>query len=83
MNLSELILAIGDANVKFQNLDDCAISLDWSIKKGSRITFGTPEVITPGEGTVNLGLLVWLNRQAVADAIAAEAAKPSSQLVEG
>lgn len=71
MKLSELIVACGDENVQFQNLDQCAISLDWSRKAGSRITFGTTETIVPGEGTERLGLVVWLDRKVAADAIAA------------
>lgn len=75
MKLSELILALGDDNVRFQNLDQCAISLDWSRKAGSRITFGTPETIVPGEGTERLGFVLWLDREAVAAAVA-KAARP-------
>lgn len=70
MKLSELIIACGDENVAFQNLDTCAFTLDWSIKKGTRITFGTDQTITPGEGTDKLGLVIWLDRQVAADAIA-------------
>lgn len=65
MKLSSLIAAIGDDNVKFQNLDQSAISLDWSLKTGGRITFGTNEQIIPGEGTKRLGLVLWLDREAV------------------
>lgn len=75
MNLSALILAVGDDNIQFQNLDECAITMDWTRKSGSKITFGTPETITPGEGTAKLGLVVWLDREAVATAIAAHAAQ--------
>lgn len=71
MKLSELILAVGDDKVLFQSLDTSATSLDWSRKAGSRITFRTEEMITPGEGTVRLGLVVWLDREAVAAALGA------------
>jgi len=76
MKISELILAVGDDNVLFQNLDQSAISLDWSRKAGGRITFGTSQPILPGEGTERLGLVLWLDRKAVAAAIA----KPDSQV---
>lgn len=72
MKLSELILAVGDDNVRFQNLDQCAITLDWSIKKGTRITFGTEEMIVPGEGTEKLALILWFDREAVAAALQSE-----------
>lgn len=68
MKMSELILAIGDDNVEFQNLDQCSTSLNM---KGSKthITFGTERRLTP-EGTDKLGLILWLDRKAVADAVA-------------
>jgi hypothetical protein len=70
MKLSELIIATGDENVQFQNLDQCSISLDYSAKKGTQITFGTEQPVNLN-GTEKLGLVVWLDRKAVADAIAA------------
>ena len=72
MKLSELIATIGDDNVMFQNLDNDADRLDWTIKKGGKITFGTHQTIIPGEGTERLGLVVWLDRTAVAAAIKSE-----------
>jgi hypothetical protein len=69
VKLSELIATVGDDNVKFQNLDQSATRLDWSQKSGGRITFGTEEDIIPGEGTKRLGLVLWLDREAVARAI--------------
>jgi hypothetical protein len=70
VTLSELIIACGDENVAFQNLDQCAMTLDWSRKSGTKITFGTDQTITPGEGTDKLGLVVWLDRKVAAKAIA-------------
>lgn len=64
MKLSELILAVGDDNVQFQNLDQCAIDLNYSAKKGSKITFGTEQALTL-DGTQKLGLVVWLDREQV------------------
>lgn len=77
MKLSALIIAVGDDNVQFQNLDQCAKSLDWSRKAGGSITFVTPQTIIPGEGTQRLGLVVWLDREAAAAAIKADAASPA------
>lgn len=71
MKMSELILAIGDDNVEFQNLDHCAESLN--MKGGTtRITFGTRRLLSPTNGTDKLGLVLWLDRKAVADAVAAD-----------
>jgi len=70
MKMSELILAIGDDNVEFQNLDHSATSLNMAGGK-TKITFGTTRPITP-DGTDKLGLVLWLDRKAVADAIAQE-----------
>lgn len=69
MNLSQLILAVGDENVRFQNLDECATDLNYTAKSGTKITFGTSETISLN-GTDKLGLVVWLDRKAVTDAIA-------------
>jgi hypothetical protein len=68
MKLSELILAIGDDKVQLQNLDNCADTLDWSAKKGTKITFGTEIALTP-DGTEKMGLVVWLDRSAVKAAL--------------
>jgi hypothetical protein len=71
MRLSEMIAAIGDDNVKIQNLDEASITLDWDAKKGTRISFGTEIPLRP-DGTERLGLVIWLDREAVRKAIAAE-----------
>lgn len=76
LKMSDLILAIGDENVVFQNLDSCATSLNYTAKSGSKITFGTEEPITPS-GTKRLGLILWLDRDAVAKAVAASKASQS------
>jgi hypothetical protein len=69
MKLSELIATIGDDKVQFQNLDNDAIDLNWSEKKGSRITFGSEMGISLN-GTDKLGLVLWLDREAVKAALA-------------
>lgn len=74
MKLSELILAVGDENVRFQNLDQCMEKMDFHITKGTRIVFGTEEKLTP-EGMQRLGLVVWLPRDAVKTAMAATPAE--------
>lgn len=68
MNLSELIAAVGDANVRFQKIDDCAESMNLT-KEGSRVTFVTPERIGIN-GFDKLGLVVWIDRDAAAKAVA-------------
>jgi hypothetical protein len=69
MTVTELIAAVGgDENIRFQPLDACALSLDWTAKSGSKITFGSDVAITP-EGTVQLGLIVWFDRAAVKAAL--------------
>ena len=68
MKMSDLILAIGDDNVEFQNLDQCADSLN--MRGGTtKITFGTRRGLTP-QGTDKLGLVLWLDRDAVKAALA-------------
>lgn len=69
MKLSELITAIGDDNICLQSIDQCADTLDWSAKKGTRITFHTEIGLHPTKGTDKLGIVVWLDRDAVKKAI--------------
>jgi hypothetical protein len=73
MKMSELIARYGDERVEFQNLDQCAINLDWGKKAGTKITFGTEQPINPN-GTEKLGLVLWLDRKAVAEIVAANKA---------
>jgi hypothetical protein len=73
MKMSELILAIGDDNVRFQNLDHSARDINYDHKKGTVITFLTEETVNL-KGTDRLGLVLWLDRKLVAAAVA-EAAK--------
>ena len=62
MKLSELITAIGDENVQFQNLDHCADKLN--MNGTTTITFGTEQRLNL-QGTEKLGLVVWLDRDRV------------------
>lgn len=70
MKLSQLIATIGDDNVQLQNLDQCAKTLDYHHKRGTTITFGTTMNIYAERGTERLGLVIWLDREAVKDALA-------------
>lgn len=65
MNLSELIAQYGDDKVQFQRLDDCASAMNMN-SNGTKITFVTPERLTP-DGTEKLGLVLWLDRSRVSD----------------
>jgi len=77
MKMSELILAIGDDNVKFQNLDHDAAAIDMT-KKGTKISFYTDAVRAEDflhvTKTHAIGLVLWLPRDKVNAAIAAEKA---------
>ncbi len=44
MKLSELILAVGDDNVKFQNVLQSIMSIDKTKKHGNRVTFYTDAI---------------------------------------
>jgi hypothetical protein len=79
LKLSELILAIGDDNVELQNLDHAADTLDWTAKKGTKITFGTTMAINAG-GTEKMGLVIWLPRDKVEAALAKSKAAPVAGL---
>ena len=74
MKMSELILAVGDDNVAFQNLLNDAQTID-KTKHGTKITFYTDaiqaeELLGAGE-TKKIGLVVWLPRELVNAAVAA------------
>jgi len=64
MKLSELIATIGDENVIFQNLDNDIVRLSTKQNGTSEITFGT-KAATTLNGTAKLGLVIWLDREAV------------------
>jgi len=70
MKMSELIAQYGDDRIKFQNLDDCADSLNMGKKGITKITFGTEQRVDL-KGTEMFGLVLWFDRKAVADIIAA------------
>jgi hypothetical protein len=75
MKMSELILAIGDENVVFQNLLNDAYSID-KTKAGTKITFYTDaiqaEELLGGGQTKKIGLVLWLPRDRVDAAVAEE-----------
>lgn len=75
MKLSDLIRTIGDDKVGIQNLDTCATTLNYNAKSGTKITFGTDQSLTPN-GTEKLGMVIWLDRQAVQAVIDKEKAGP-------
>lgn len=77
MKMSELIAEYGDENIKFQNLDECGIDLKYDHKKGTRVTFGTDTPLTL-EGTKDLGLVIWFDREKVKEII--EFSKKKSNL---
>ena len=74
MKMSELILAVGDENVKFQNLLNAAQSVE-KTKVGTKITFYTDaiqaEEVLFGPAKM-MGLVLWLPKDRVDAAIAAE-----------
>ena len=70
VSMTALLNAIGDDGIGFQNLDHSMIKADWSAKTGTKITFGTDRPITIDGGTDRLGLVLWLDREQVAEAMA-------------
>jgi len=84
MKMSELILAVGDENVVFQNLLNDAHTVD-KTKHGTKVTFYTDQVqaeeLIGGDSasTKKLGLVVWLPRDRVNAAFAAEKSKQAAE----
>ena len=66
MKLSELIAAYGDDHVQFQNLDECADNFNRRKDGITKITFGTVQSFDLN-GTKQLGLVVWMDRDRVAE----------------
>lgn len=64
MKLSELIEKVGDDNVMFQNLDNDTTNMKTRKDGQSEVTFGT-QMSFGVDGTERLGLIVWLDREAV------------------
>ena len=86
MKISELILAVGDDHVVFQNLLNDAQSVD-KTKAGTKITFYTDQVqaeeLMHGGKPKKIGLVVWLPQDRVDAAIAAGKAKVSAPVAGG
>jgi hypothetical protein len=72
MNLAELITAYGGDDVQFQALDTCADRMNMA-NGHTKITFGTGEPLGP-EGTVKMGVVVWMDRDRVEKILAADKA---------
>jgi hypothetical protein len=72
MKLSELIAAVGKGRMTFQILDKCVISLDRGPRKSTVVKFETGESVSD-DRTARLGIIVWLDRDAVHDALQANA----------
>lgn len=74
MKMSELLLAVGDDNVRFQNLLNDAHSIEKN-KRGTKITFYTDAIQAEewlgGGRPKNIGLVVWLPKDRVDAAVAA------------
>jgi hypothetical protein len=75
MKMSELILAVGDESVIFQNLDRDAHQID-KTKDGTKITFYTnavqAEELLFEQKPKKIGLVLWLPRNKVEEALAKE-----------
>lgn len=75
MKLSALIATVGDENVECQFLSDCLDGNQKLSKRGTQVTFTTKAVsvmdlIDPA--SAKIGIVVWLPRDAVNKARAAE-----------
>ncbi|SRR6266478_9542892 len=84
MKMSDLILAVGDEHVVFQNLLNDAQSID-KTKHGTKITFYTDaiqaEELLFGQ-TKKIGLVVWLPRDRVEAAMVQERRATSTETTQ-
>jgi hypothetical protein len=83
MKMSELILAVGDENVIFQNLLNDTQSI-YKTKHGTKITFYTgaiqAEELMDGGKPKNMGLVLWLPKSRVDAVVAAEKVKKPNEI---
>jgi len=83
MKMSELILAVGDENVIFQNLLNDTQSI-YKTKHGTKITFYTgaiqAEELMDGGKPKNMGLVLWLPKSRVDAVVAAEKVKKLNEI---
>ena len=86
MKMSELIAAVGDDYILFQNLLNDAQSID-KTKHGTKITFYTgaiqAEELMGGGKPKNMGLVLWLPQDRVDAALAAEKSARAALKLEG
>lgn len=87
MKMSELILAVGDDKVVFQNLLNDALTID-KTRRGTKITFYTDQIqaeeVLFGKPKM-LGLVVWVPRELAEAAVAKgklEPGAPSAPIAE-
>lgn len=64
MSISEMLTAIGDDKIVFQNLDNDLIRISTRGGGTTQLTFGT-QAQTTLNGTEKLGFVVWLDREDV------------------
>lgn len=70
VTMTDLLVALGNDNIGFQNLDQSLTKADWSAKSGvAKITFETEQPLSP-EGPEKLGLVLWLDRSLVSETMA-------------
>jgi hypothetical protein len=64
MNIIDLINGVGVDNVKVQFLDIATDTVNWTAKKGTKVTFGTDVAINLADNKLEmLGVVVWLPRE--------------------
>lgn len=63
IGVAELVAKLGDDNIKFQPLDQCAINFRQT-KSGNHVTFVTDQPFDL-EGSKEMGIVLWLPRDKV------------------
>lgn len=66
----DLVTAIGNDRIGFQNLDQCATDLNYTAKNGTRVTFGCDVPVMPGQGLAKQGLVLWIDRDVFKEVVA-------------
>lgn len=67
MKVTDLVNAVGDKNIRIQNIDRCATDFKLT-KEGTKVTFVTDQPFDL-TGTKDIGIVLWIPRDEVKKAM--------------
>lgn len=64
MSITELLQAIGDANISVQLIDNCTSRYQYTAKSANKLTIHTDEPFT-AKGMDKFGIVIWVGRDQI------------------